>query len=228
MTGRAARSVDDFLRGRGRFAVGAPPSGRTRSLLAFIVVCSAFYGMVMASFGALAPGRLHNMAYVAVKMPLLILGTTAICLPSYFVVNAVAGLRDDFAEAFHAILATQACVTVGLASLAPVTAFFYYCSRDYSNAVLFNADMFTVAALGAQVVMRRYYAPLIGRAPAHRRMLWFWFLLYAFVGIQMGWLLRPFIGDPRVPVEFFRSDFWGNAYVVIIRLVRRFVTGPWG
>jgi hypothetical protein len=183
---------------------------------------------VMASFSGLGPGRAHHLIFVAIKMPLLILGTTAICLPSFFVVNTVAGLREDFAESFHAILATQACVTVGLASLAPVTAFFYYCIRDYSMAVLFNAGMFTVAALGAQAVMRRYYSPLIARSRRHRRMLWFWFLLYAFVGIQMGWLLRPFIGNPHAPVELFRSDAWGNAYVVIIRLVRRFLAGSWG
>jgi hypothetical protein len=38
-------------------------------------------------------------------------------------------------------------------------------------------------------------------------------LIYAFVGIQMGWVLRPFIGQPGVPTTFFRPGAWGNAYV---------------
>jgi hypothetical protein len=39
------------------------------------------------------------------------------------------------------------------------------------------------------------------------------------VGIQMGWLLRPFVGDPRSPTRFFREDTWGNAYVKVVEMV---------
>jgi hypothetical protein len=212
------RPVDDFLRGRGPFAVGSPARGRVRQLLALIVAGGFIYGAVMASYASLAPGRWHHMIYVGIKVPLLLLVTSALCLPSFFVVNTVAGLRDDFGEALHAVFAGQACVTLVLASLAPVTGFFYVSCRDYNLAVLFNAAMFTVACLAAQLVMRRYYGPLIRRAPRHGLMLGFWFFLYAFVGIEMGWILRPFIGDPRAPVQFLRPDAWGNAYVVVIRL----------
>ena len=219
MIARFLQSVERFLRGQERFAVDAPPAGRVRSLLAFIAVFGAFYGAVMASYAAYSPDRWLHLAYVAAKVPLLLLATTALCLPSFFVINTVAGLRDDFAEALPAVLAGQACVTVVLASLAPVTGFFYVSCRDYNMAVLFNAAMFTVACCGAQAVMRRYYGPLIRRTGRHRTMLSFWFVLYAFVGIEMGWVLRPFIGDPRAPVAFLRPDAWGNAYVVIVRLV---------
>jgi hypothetical protein len=34
-----------------------------------------------------------------------------------------------------------------------------------------------------------------------------------FVAIQCSWIFRPFLGDPARPVEFFRADAWGNAYV---------------
>jgi hypothetical protein len=43
--------------------------------------------------------------------------------------------------------------------------------------------------------------------------------IYIFVGIQMGWVLRPFIGSPHAPVEFFRRESWGNAYEVVARLL---------
>jgi len=220
MTGFAT-AIDEFLRGQGRFAVGAEPFGRTRRLLAFIVVFGFAYGAVMASFSGLAPGRCHQMFYVGAKVPLLLLVTSLLCLPSFFIVNTVAGLREDFGEALHAVLAGQACLTIALAALAPVTALCYVSTPNYSLAVLFNAGMFTVAAVAAQVVMRRYYGPLIRRSPRHGAMLFFWFFLYAFVGIEMGWVLRPFIGDPNAPVAFFRPDAWGNAYVVVAKLVGR-------
>ena len=50
-------------------------------------------------------------------------------------------------------------------------------------------------------------------------MLMIWVGLYAFVGMQMGWMLRPFIGDPGLPVAFFRQEPFSNAYVVIARLI---------
>ena len=35
----------------------------------------------------------------------------------------------------------------------------------------------------------------------------------------MGWVLRPFIGDPSLPVAFFRQGAWGNAHVVVAGLI---------
>jgi hypothetical protein len=32
-----------------------------------------------------------------------------------------------------------------------------------------------------------------------------WILVFGLVGAQMGWMLRPFIGDPTKPVTFFRQ-----------------------
>jgi hypothetical protein len=129
------------------------------------------------------------------------------------------GLRSDFGEVIRALALSQTAVTVVLASLAPYTALWYASTMDDHAATLFNAMMFTVAALAAQWVLRRRYASLIARNPRHRIMLRVWLVMYTFVGIQMGWVLRPFIGQPDRPVTFFREDAWGNAYVVILETV---------
>jgi len=213
------RNVDDFLRGRGAFAVDAPLSGRLRGLMVLLVTCGVFYGAVMGTFSGLSPGRLHQLLYSGVKVPLLLLATFCLCLPSFFVINAVAGLGEDFGQVVRAIIATQSCVTVVLAGLAPLTALWYLSCADYQLALLFNTAVFGVATVTARVVVRRYYAPLIRRSPRHRQLLWTWFALYAFVGIQMAWVLRPFIGNPAAPVAFFRAEAWGNAYVVLGRLI---------
>ncbi len=224
------RAIDDFLHGQGVFAVDAPLSLRLRWLLILLVACGFFYGAVMGTYSGLAAGRFHQLFYSGVKVPLLLLVTFALCLPSFFVVNTIAGLRDDFGQALRALVATQSCVTVVLAGLAPVTAFWYVSCGDYRLAVLFNGLIFGIASVSAQVVVRRYYGPLIRRSVRHRQLLWAWLLLYAFVGIQMGWVLRPFIGDPDLPVAFFRSGAWGNAYVEVARMIvatgRRLAPNP--
>jgi hypothetical protein len=79
--------------------------------------------------------------------------------------------------------------------------------------------MFGFASLTAQLLLVGYYRPLVARSEKHRWLLRIWFVLYAFVGIQMAWVLRPFVGDPGAPVEFFREDSWGNAYEVVFRLI---------
>jgi hypothetical protein len=62
---------------------------------------------------------------------------------------------------------------------------------------------------------------LIARNPRHRVMLVGWGFVYTLVAIQLAWLLRPFIGSPVQPVEFFREEAWDNAYVIVARLVWR-------
>ena len=86
-----------------------------------------------------------------------------------------------------------------------------------------NALIFGVAAFGGQIVLRRRYAILIASNPKHRLVLRGWLIVYAFVGIQMGYVLRPFIGDPSQPVHFFRDDAWGNAYVLVAQTAYEFV-----
>lgn len=44
----------------------------------------------------------------------------------------------------------------------------------------------------------------------------YWLFLYAFVGIQLGWSLRPFFGTPGSPFQLFRERE-GNIYVSIIQ-----------
>jgi hypothetical protein len=191
------------------------PRSDWRASLALILLFGPVYGAVMGSYGFDAPERLLQVLYSALKMPLLLGASTLICLPAYFVLSTVLGLRDDFRDAFGAILAGQAAMSVALASLAPVTRFFYESETDYSLALLFNALMFALGTGAAQWVMRRGYAELIARNARHRWTLWAWGLMYVFVGIQMGWTLRPFVGSPGALPTFFRSGAFTNAYVEV-------------
>ncbi|SIO58180.1 hypothetical protein SAMN05444166_5584 [Singulisphaera sp. GP187] len=180
-----------------------------------LVLCGLVYGSVMGAFG----GLIWQVVYSAVKVPLLLLATLLLSLPSYLVMNTLLGLRGDIAEAVRAIAGSQATVTIVLVALAPLTVLWYASSADYYAAILFNAAMFAVASLAAQIVLARAYRPLIARSPRHRWLLRTWIVLYAFVGIQMGWSLRPFIGSPGAPVQFFRSGAGENAYVVVARMI---------
>jgi len=211
-------TADDILR-RARWTTqSSRPFAALGTLVTCICVFGLFYGGVMGTFGGVLGDRAWQIRYSAVKVPLLLLATFAISLPSFFVLNSLFGLRRDLGEAIRALMATQAGVAIVLASLAPMTALWYASSDDYQAAILFNGLMFAVASLAAQWLLRGYYRPLVARNPQHRVLLWAWIVVYTFVGIQMGWMLRPFVGSPNTPVSFFREDTWGNAYVIVGKL----------
>jgi len=221
---RFVLGTDALLRGDGalrdRFA-SPTTMGSLRHLLITTLIFGMFYGAVMGAFGGFGSDRLLQVLYSAIKVPMLLLVSFCLSLPSFFVLNTLLGVRSDFPRVIGSVMSTQAGLTVVLASLAPFTAFWYVSDSRYDAALTFNAAMFGVATLAANWILRRAYRPLIRRNPRHRLLLIVWLVTYAFVTIQMAWVLRPFVGDPSSPVSFFRRDAWGNAYVELFRIVKR-------
>jgi hypothetical protein len=213
-------ALDDLLRARRRHAVGGErvPWGELSAILAG---GGLLYGGVMGSFGE----SFLQAVYSGLKVPLLLAVASLLCLPSFFVVNTLLGLREDFAAACRGLLAAQATLSVALAALAPWTGLAYLSSADYRFAVLFNGAVFALATLGGQVTLARHYRPLIAANPRHRVGRAAWLVLYVFVSIQMAWVLRPFVGAPGLPTRFFREHAWSNAYVVVTGALRDFIAG---
>ncbi len=51
-----------------------------------------------------------------------------------------------------------------------------------------------------------------------------WAVLFAFVGIQLAWSLRPFLGDRNQPFQVF-GRYQGNFYAAIIYAVNKLLHG---
>jgi len=216
-------SADDILR-QARWTTLESGTGRAIArLLACLIVFGLLYGAAMGCFrGFIGETQwLRQITYSAIKVPLLFSVTFAISLPSFFVLNSLFGLRNDFERAVRALVATQAGLAIILVSLAPITLLWYASSDVYRHALLFNGLMFALASLSAQWLLHGYYGPLIAANRRHRWLLWTWGIVYVLVAVQMAWLLRPFIGAPGVEVTFIREEAWDNAYVVVARLLWR-------
>lgn len=183
------------------------------------IVSGLFYGSVMGSFGGFAGDRLLQVFYSAVKVPLLFSATFILALPALYVIASLVGLRHAYFPMLAALVRTQAGVSVVLASLAPFTAVWYASFDGYSAAILLNFATFSLASLSGQSILRRQVGPLIQREPRVRWLVVVWIFLYGFVGIQMGWVLRPFIGSPGDPVMFVRGSKLGNAYIALWSLI---------
>jgi hypothetical protein len=210
--------VDDVLRARPWLVRGGGHARRLLLVAALMIVFGVFYGVVMGSFSG---GRVLQMLYSGTKVPLLLAATFALSLPTFFVLNTLFGLRRDFAAAVRALAATQAGLTIILASFAPFTALWYTSFDNYDGAKFFNLAAFGAASLAAQGLLRNFYRPLIKAHARHRHLMWIWLAIYAFVGVQMAWVLRPFVGDPGTATTFFRESAWGNAYLEVAETVWR-------
>jgi len=192
--------VDGLLRAEGRYAVG------DRSVpwlpLALLLGLAGFlYGAAMGSFSL----RWLQPLYSGLKVPLLLIVSTLVCLPSFFVINTVLGLRDDFGAACRGVLAAQTTVAVALAGMAPLILFAYASMDHYRAAIVLNGMVFGVATAAGQITLNKHYRALIARNPLHRTARLTWVTLYIFVAIQAAWVLRPFVGSPGLPSQFFRS-----------------------
>jgi len=190
-------------------------------LVTYLVIFGLLYGAAMGTFRALVaqPQWALQILYSAVKVPLLLVATFVISLPSFYVLNTLLGLRRDFSWAVRSLIAAQAGLAIVLASLSPLTLLWYASSANYQQALLFNGAMFAIASIAAQRLVRGYYRRLIAADRRHGRLLWSWLAVYTAVAIQMAWLLRPFIGAPGREVQFLRDNPWDNAYEYVARLV---------
>jgi hypothetical protein len=183
-----------------------------------ILFCGGVYGAVMASYHGLAGDRSLMVLYGALKIPMLFCVTLLTSVPCFYVLNLLSGVGDDFRAVWKGLIDYQLCVSIQLLALAPVTLFVNVTNGDYRTAQAFNTLLFAVAAINARRSLAACYRPLIQKNRVHQSLYIFWLVLYAFVGIQMAWDLRPFVGHPTMPVQFFRDDI-GNAYMEMLHLV---------
>ena len=219
---RLTQTIPSILGGRP--IDGAHPL-RARHVMPMVLLAGALYGGVMGSFGGIGPGHWLQIAYSAIKVPMLLGVSFALTVPSFFMLNTLLGLRGEFRLSMRAVINAQAGLAITLASLAPFVSLFYVSTVNYGWAILFNASMFAIATCCGQVLLRRFYRPLILANRRHRSLLGVWVIVYAFIAIQMAWVLRPFVGEPGGPTSFFRAGAWGNAYVVVWDLAWNSVRG---
>jgi hypothetical protein len=210
--------VEDILRNRRDFfdeiREGVEIPAKIRAMLISSVLFLALYGAVLGSTHSL----LQTISS-ALKLPILFLITLIICLPTLYFFNVLFGSRQSLSQSFALILTAITVTAVLLLSFAPITLFFMLTTSHYQFFKLLNVGIFAITGFvgvtflyqGMQYISREDEE---GKG-ARVRVLQLWILIYGFVGSQMAWTLRPFIGSPDLPFEPFRQ-LGGNFYVNII------------
>ena len=209
--------IETILRNRHQFFAeireGVDLGRKMRAMLISSIAFFALYGAVMGSTHSL-----WQALSSAVKLPLLFLATLVVCSPTLYFFNLIFGSSQSLTQNFTVILTAITVTAVLLLSFAPIVLFFLLTTSQYQFFKLLNVGVFTIAGLVGVIFlsqgMRVVSAAGKEGAVARRNVVRLWILIYAFVGSQMAWTLRPFIGAPGLLFELFRQ-LGGNFYANI-------------
>ncbi len=188
-------------------------------LIAIAIIMGAIYGAVMGGTNlmqgqAMPPlGAKITMIFItAIKVPVLLMASGAIVYFPIYVSNAFMGERHSWRQVLALLVSSTAITCTVLASMATVAAFFSITSTTYDFIKLLHVAIFTYSGvIGLQYLLGtiRWMAP--PRPRASRTLVALWLLLYMFVGMQLAWVLRPFMSSPGEPFQVFRPRS-GNFY----------------
>jgi hypothetical protein len=135
----------------------------------------------------------------AAKVPALFLVTLAVCVPALYVLNVAMGWGLRFVPTLALLMFALAGTSVMLVVVAPIVLFFNVLTDHYHFMMVLHVGLFALAGIyGVQTLALGLNVLREGadqrRSPG--RLLTAWLLLYMFVGCQMAWSLKPWVGTP--------------------------------
>jgi hypothetical protein len=198
----------------------APDMRSVASYFAIILIGSGLYGFTLGIWRA----PLQSL-YTAIKFPLLIYLTCAGNSILNGMLAQILGSGFSFKQTSLAILMSFAIAAIILGGFSPITLFIWYNAPPLASpqataghSVMLLTHVFAIAFAG--IVANRRLLDLLrkisGRERTARAVLFSWLAGNLFLGAQLAWNLRPFIGHPSLTVQFLRDDpLRGNFYEAV-------------
>jgi hypothetical protein len=198
---------------------GVDLGGKLRHAALTVVGLAGFFGVVAGAYS----GPAQALA-AAVKLPFLFFATLVICFPAFFVVQVLVGSRLRLLQVVALVLGALALTSVLLAAFVPITAFFLVTGANYYFQHLLNIAIAGVAGLFGMYALHDGLSVVCEKRGVYPRkalsIMRAWALLFAFVGVQLAWNLRPFLGDRNEPFRLI-GKYQGNFYTAIVYAVRQ-------
>jgi hypothetical protein len=186
--------------------------------VAVIVIGAGCYGAAMGCWRA--P---EQALYVAIKFPLIILLVTIGNALLNAMLAPLLGLNINFKQSFAAVLMSFAIVSAILGSFSPLVAFMVWNAPPlsaetlqtptYAVIKLTHVVLIAFAGVAGNVRLFQLLTKLGGSKSVARRVLFAWLAVNLFLGSQLVWIARPFVGAPHLKVAFLRNTaFEGNFF----------------
>ncbi len=173
------------------------------------------YGVIMGCYNGF-----YQALSSGIKMPVLFSLLIIICFPAFYVIQSVLGSRLSLAQMVSIILSGFIYTTSIMVSFSTIVLFFLITGGNYAFIKLLHVAVIALAgifgmkhiidALTYSCEKKKVY-PKTGITVFR-----FWIVILFFVGSQLSWSLRPFVGAKGKPFELFRKQE-GNFYQALFQ-----------
>ncbi len=225
------RDFSELLRGDPRFLRAWSETWRANQFgicVLVIVIGAGCYGAAMGCWRAPVAAW-----YVAIKLPCILLLTCGGNALLNSMLAPLLGLNLSFRQSFLAILISFTILAAILGAFSPLLAFMVWnappMSGDanisggtYSFIQLTHVVVIAFAGITANLRLAQLLRELSGQVNVARRVLFAWLAGNLFLGSQLTWIARPFIGSPDLAVEFLRPNaLQGSFYETVFHSLLR-------
>lgn len=183
-----------------------------------ILLIAAFtfvYGLIMGSYN----GTMQALTS-GIKLWGLFLLTLTVCFPSFYIVQIVLGSKIGIKQLLVILLSGLVMVSTIMLAFGPIVIFFQLSGGNYNFLQLLHVGILVFAGIfGMRIVLEslknacenQQVYPKIGLTVFK-----VWVIIFAFVGLQLSWNMRPFLGHQDKPFELFRENTQGNVYSTLL------------
>jgi hypothetical protein len=181
-----------------------------------LIIClfGFLYGIVMGSYHSFLQALIAG-----VKLMVFFIATLLICFPSFYIIQQVLGSQMSFRQVTLVILSGFVLASSIALSFAPIIVFFLLTGDNYHFLQLLHVAIFIFSGIFGMKLMidalkyaceKKSIYPKTGVTVFR-----VWIIILAFVGIQLAWNLRPFLGDRNEKFQLFRK-YEGNFYTAVV------------
>jgi len=220
-----------LLRGEAETLSGWAAQFESRRFAFHVAVILAGAGLYGAAMGWWrAP---EQALYVGIKFPLILLLTTLGNALLNAMLAPLLGLNITLRQSLLAVLMSFAITSAILGAFSPLLAFVVWnappmspdvkSTLPYALIKLTHVVVIAFAGIAGNVRLFQLLTQLGGSKAVAKRVLLAWLAVNLFLGSQLTWIARPFIGAPQLPVAFLREgalkgNFYENVFQTITGL----------
>lgn len=175
------------------------PQAIMRGMLLTILVASAAFGAAIGNYR----GGIQTI-YAAIKFPLVLLATAAICAPVLTTLEMALGKPARWRRDLLLVASAMAIGSLSLVALAPLIVLGDVMALGYHRFILLIGVCFVLAGAAMLSTLRKGISVLSHSLAGGRTLALL--VVFSMVGMQMSWTFRPYVLRPRSEaVPFVRS-----------------------
>ena len=225
------RQIPTLLRGETTVISEWLHSVSIRQVFLFLTVTIGGAGLYGAAIGFWRDPL--QAFYTGLKLPLVIILTAVGNGLFNGMVAPLLGLSVGFRQSFLAVLMSFTIASAILGAFSPLAFFLVWNTppvtdrwgaeafSHHSIILLVNVLAIGFAGVAANIRLFQLLQKLGGSRMIALKILLVWLGGNLFLGSQLSWILRPFVGSPGLPIEFLRHDaFNGNFYEAVFRALK--------